>query len=79
MLGETASAIFFTTNPTRTLLELNPVLQSKKPATSQGYMPCVTLILFQNSTAIITKSHEMFFVLFAIDVGKMSIRNKIKC
>jgi hypothetical protein len=59
----------------KTLLELNPVLQSKKP----GHTPGVTLIFFfQNSTAIISKSHEMFFVLFAIDVGKMSIRRKIK-
>jgi len=70
--------LFFTENPTRTLLELNPVLQSKKPVTRQGYMPGVTQIFFQDGTAIIFKIHEIFFVLFAIDAGKMGIRSRIK-
>jgi hypothetical protein len=41
-------------------------------------MPGVTQIFFQGGTAIIFKSHEMFFTLFATVVCKMGIRRKIK-
>jgi len=78
MFGETASASFSVTNPTRNLLELNPVLQSKKPATRQDYTPGVSQIFFQGGTKIIFKSHEVFLVLLAIDAGKMDIRSRIK-
>ena len=69
---------FFTTSPTRTVLELNPVLQSKKPATGQGNMTGVTQISFQGDMAIIFNNHGMFFVLFASDVGELGILTQNK-
>jgi hypothetical protein len=49
-----------------------------KPATRQSYTPGVTQIFFPGGTEIIFKSHEMYFVLFAVDVRKVRIRSKMK-